>query len=52
MNDLTNITTIYKKGASDQKSEGIIGVRYSNTGGSEIRKLGDRIYGMNEKEKV
>ncbi len=34
MNALQNITTIYKIGASDEKSSGEIQVFYSNTGGS------------------
>lgn len=36
MNGLNDITTIYKVGASDEKSTGDIQVFYSNTGGSEI----------------
>jgi hypothetical protein len=36
LNNLTNITTIYKIGASDEKTTAVIDVTYSNTGGSEI----------------
>lgn len=34
INGLNDITTIYKVGASDEKSTGVIKIFYSNTGGS------------------
>ncbi len=36
LNNLQNITTIYKYGASDTKTKAVIQVAYYNTGGSEI----------------
>lgn len=36
LNNLNNITTIYKIGASDEKSKAVIQISYANTGGSEI----------------
>lgn len=38
-NELSNITTIYKVGASDEKAKGTIRGRFSNTGASQIRPL-------------
>jgi hypothetical protein len=48
INDLKNITTVYKVGASDEKGQASIGIEYSNTGGSEIVPLtqGGRIPGV------
>lgn len=45
LNGLQDITTIYKLGVSDEKSQGVIQVFYSNTGGSEITPINAKING-------
>lgn len=43
INGLKDITMIYKVGASDEKTTGVIQVFFSNTGGSEISTVQKRI---------